>query len=122
VAGTKQVLMVDDEPGIGPLVSMCLEDLDVEVVVASGLEGALEIAREGRVGLVLLDLALGDEDGVEILPHLRSEPTLDGVPVVAFSAHDSRRTEALDQGADSFLGRPFTSTDLKATVRRYMGT
>lgn len=99
---------------------MCLEDFDVEVVVARGLQDALTIARKGNVGLILLDLALGEEDGIDILPHLRSEPMLEGVPVVAFSAHDSRRVEALEQGADSFLGRPFSSADLQATVSRYM--
>lgn len=116
----KRVLMVDDEPGIGPLVSMCLEDLDVEVVVAGGLDEAVSIAREGRVVLVLLDIALGQEDGIEILPRLRSEPMLKGVPVVAFSAHDSRKVEALERGADSFLSRPFSSADLQATVARYL--
>jgi DNA-binding response OmpR family regulator len=112
--------MVDDEPGIGPLVEMCLEGLGVEVAVASGLEDALSIARDGGVGLVLLDIALGNEDGIEILPRLRSEPTLEGVPVVAFSAHDSRKVEALEHGADSFLSRPFSSADLQATVARYL--
>jgi DNA-binding response OmpR family regulator len=114
--------MVDDEPGIGPLVSMCLEDLDVEVVVATGLNEAVSIARDGRIGLVLLDIALGKEDGIEILPLLRSEPNLEGVPVVAFSAHDSRRAEALERGADSFLSRPFSSADLRSMVARYLVT
>jgi DNA-binding response OmpR family regulator len=112
--------MVDDEPGIGPLVSMCLDPMGVEVVVASGLEDALRIARANDIGLVLLDLALGSEDGLEILPQLRSEPSLSGIPVVAFSAHDSRRLEALEQGADSFLGRPFSSVVLQETVQRYL--
>lgn len=117
---TKRVLMVDDEPGIAGLVSMCLDPLGVEVLVANGLAEALETARSSEVALVLLDLALGKEDGVEILPHLRSDPSLQGVPVIAFSAHDSREVEALEHGADSFIGRPFNSADLQETVRRYL--
>jgi DNA-binding response OmpR family regulator len=117
---TKRVLMVDDEPGIGPLVSLCLDPLGIEVVLVSGLEDALDAARGGGVGLVLLDLALGYEDGLEILPHLRAEPNLHGVPVVAFSAHDSRRAEALERGVDSFLRRPFASAELRSTVERYL--
>lgn len=117
----KRVLIVDDEPGIGPLVSLCLDPLGVEVVVANGLDDALDAAREGSIGLVLLDLALGYEDGLDILPRLKEEPSLRGVPVVAFSAHDSRRQEALQQGVDSFLARPFASADLQDTVVRYIG-
>ena len=112
--------MVDDEPGIGPLVSMCLEDLDVEVVVAKDLDEALEVAGDGAIGLVLLDIALGPQDGIAILPRLRADANLEGVPVVAFSAHDSRRSEALERGADSFLSRPFSSAELRAVVDRYL--
>ena len=72
------------------------------------------------MSLVLLDLALGTEDGLEILPHLQAEPPLCRVPVVAFSAHDSRRDEALAHGVDSFLGRPFAAIDLQRTVSHYL--
>jgi len=116
----KRVLMVDDDPGIGPLVSLCLDPLGVEVVTAKGLADALVLARQKEFALVLLDLALGVEDGLEILPRLRAEPSLRNVPVVAFSAHDSRRQEALQQGVDSFIARPFSSADLQETVARYV--
>jgi two-component system, OmpR family, alkaline phosphatase synthesis response regulator PhoP len=116
----KRVLIVDDEPDIGSLVALCLDPLGIDVVQASGLSGALRIAREDDIGLVLLDLALGDEDGLDILPQLRGEPGLFGVPVVAFTAHDSRRREALDCGIDSFLPRPFASADLQSTVGLYL--
>ncbi|MGH9091067.1 MAG: response regulator [Acidimicrobiales bacterium] len=118
----KTVLIVDDEPDIRALVALCLDHLRVEVLQAAGLTGALNIARANDVGLVLLDLALGSEDGLEILPELRREPRLSGAPVVAFSAHDSRRREALDHGMDSFLKRPFTSAELRSTVELYLGT
>jgi DNA-binding response OmpR family regulator len=120
VATLTRILVVDDEPGIGALVAMCLEHLGVEVLVSSGLEDTLYKVQEAAVGLVLLDLALGDEDGLEILPRLRSEPALFGVPIVAFTAHDSRRTEALELGVDSFLGRPFSTVDLQSTVQRFV--
>jgi DNA-binding response OmpR family regulator len=111
-----RVLVVDDEPNIASLVALCLDPLGIDVVQASGLSGALEVAREDTVGLVLLDLALDGEDGLEILPYLRAEPSLSGIPIVAFTAHDSRRREALASGVDSFLGRPFASADLRSTV------
>jgi DNA-binding response OmpR family regulator len=113
----RQVLVIDDEPEIGGLVALCLDPLGVSVVQASGLEQAVEIARSSSIGLILLDLALGEDDGLAILPELREEPGLASVPVVAFTAHDSRRDEAFASGVDSFLARPFATKELRSTVR-----
>jgi DNA-binding response OmpR family regulator len=116
----RRVLIVDDEPDMASLVALCLDPLGVSVVQATGLSSALSVARQDDIGLVLLDLALGDEDGLEILPQLRDEPRLSGVAVVAFTAHDSRRQEALESGVDSFLPRPFASADLQSTVELFL--
>jgi CheY-like chemotaxis protein len=116
----KQILVIDDEPGIANLVSWCLDPLGVGVVLASGLESALEVAREHEIGLVLLDFDLGGEDGMEILPRLREAPNLRTVPFVAFTAHDSRREEAFAGGVVSFIGRPFASADLCTTVEMHL--
>jgi CheY-like chemotaxis protein len=116
----RRVLVVDDEPEIALLVALCLAPIGVDVVPATGLESALDAAREDPVALVLLDLALGEEDGLEILPQLQADPSLSGVPIVAFSAHDSRRREALACGVKSFVGRPFASAELCSTVELYL--
>ena len=116
----KRVLVIDDEPGIANLVSWCLDPLGVGVVLASGLESALDVASKEDIGLVLLDFDLGDEDGMEILPRLREAPTLRTVPFVAFTAHDSRRQEAFAGGVVSFIGRPFASADLCSTVELHL--
>jgi CheY-like chemotaxis protein len=116
----KRVLVIDDEPGIADLVSWCLDPLGVDVVLASGLESALEVAREQEIGLVLLDFDLGAEDGMAILPRLREAPALRAVPFVAFTAHDSRRQEAFAGGVVSFIGRPFASADLCTTVEMHL--
>ncbi|MGH9106168.1 MAG: response regulator [Acidimicrobiales bacterium] len=116
----KQVLVIDDEPGIAELVSWCLGPLGVGVVLASGLQSALGAAGEGNIGLVLLDFNLGEEDGLEILPKLREDPNLKDVPFVAFTAHDSRRREALELGVSCFIGRPFASVDLRTAVELHL--
>jgi CheY-like chemotaxis protein len=116
----KQILVIDDEPGMANLVSWCLDPLGVGVVLAKGLESALEVAREQEIGLVLLDFDLGGEDGLEILPRLREAPNLRTVPFVAFTAHDSRRQEAFAGGVVSFIGRPFAGADLRTTVELHL--
>ncbi|HTV10370.1 MAG TPA: response regulator [Acidimicrobiales bacterium] len=113
----KKVLVIDDEPGIAQLVSWCLDSLGLEVIQASGRDTALQRARADEIGLVLLDFDLGDEDGLDILPDLRREPGLRDVPVVAFTAHDSRRREAIDSGVASFIARPFSGSQLRETVQ-----
>jgi DNA-binding response OmpR family regulator len=92
----------------------------VGVVLASGLRTALEVARSDDIGLVLLDFDLGDEDGLDILPHLQQEPSLESVPVVAFTAHDSRRHEAFELGVVSFIARPFANAELCTTVQTHL--
>jgi DNA-binding response OmpR family regulator len=114
------VLVVDDEPDMGSLVELCLDPLGVEVVQAEGLTSARSLAKQTDVDIVLLDLSLGEEDGLEILAELRRSPGLFDVPVVAFTAHDSRRAEAFERGVDAFLARPFAYQDLQATVARHM--
>jgi DNA-binding response OmpR family regulator len=115
-----RVLVVDDEPDMGSLVELCLEELGVEVVQVSGLASAQSVAERDDVDVVLLDLALGEEDGLEILPELRRSPGLSNAPVIAFTAHDSRRAEAFARGVDSFLARPFASYDLQSIVAEHL--
>jgi DNA-binding response OmpR family regulator len=116
----RNVLLVDDDPSMTSLVQLCLHRLEVGVLQADGASGALAMARTNDIGMVLLDLALGDEDGLEILPRLREDPSFAGVPIVAFTAHDSRRQEALECGVDHFVPRPFSAADLRALVEDYL--
>jgi CheY-like chemotaxis protein len=114
----KPVLLIDDEPGIADLVSLCLDP--VEVVTASDLTSAVDAARRDEFGLILLDVELAEQDGLEILPRLRQEASLRSVPVVAFTAHDSRRREAFDLGVVSFVRRPFSSLELRTAVEQHI--
>jgi DNA-binding response OmpR family regulator len=120
LADTKKVLLIDDENDMANLVSICLEPLGVHVLHSADLQGALDAAAGGKIGLILLDLALDEEDGLAILPRLRADERLRDVPVVAFSAHDSRRGEALACGVESFVRRPFAGADLVSTVRHHL--
>jgi CheY-like chemotaxis protein len=115
-----KVLVIDDEPGIAELVSWCLEPLGVGVVLAGGLDAALDAVHNNDVGLVLLDFDLGAEDGLEILPRLREEPRLAALPFIGFTAHDERRREAFENGLVSFVARPFTNTELRTAVEDHL--
>lgn len=109
------LLLVDDEPAMAGLVNVWLSDLGVRVVQAAGLKEALKAIEHERPKAVLLDLSLGDEDGLEIMPRLQE--ALDGVPIIAFTVHDSREAEARKRGASGFLRKPFHATDLREVIK-----
>lgn len=113
-----RVLLIDDEPAMAGLVAMCLED--AEVVSASSLRQAVAAAREARPQVVLLDLALGLQDGLDILPALRGEPALADVPIVAFTVHGSREHEAREHGTDGFVEKPFKAAELRRALAPYL--
>lgn len=116
----KVVLLIDDEPQMKSLVAMTLDHLGVKVVRAATLSDAREAGRQESPALVLLDIDLGSEDGLAILPLLREEPTLAEVPIVIFSVHDSKRQEALDLGVEGFVAKPFKSSSLVDVVEPFL--
>lgn len=114
------VLLIDDEPRMTKLISMWLEDVEARVVRAASLQEALDIAQREPPDVVLLDFALGDEDGLNILPKLREEPSLASVPVIAFTVHSSREHEAFEAGVAGFVAKPFEASGLRDVLRPYL--
>ena len=110
------VLVVDDEPAIVRTLSINLRARGYDVHVAGDGRTALDVAREERPDVVLLDLGLPDLSGVDVLRRLRSWSP---VPVVVLSArHGSDdKVEALDEGADDYVTKPFGMDELLARVR-----
>ena len=116
----RTVLLIDDEPDMGPLVDLWVKDLGARVVQASNLSEALGAARASAPSVVLLDLSLDGEDGLALLPDLRREESLADVPVLAFSVHDSREAEARSKGVVGFVRKPFSSRELRDALKRYL--
>lgn len=112
-------LVVDDEPGIVALVSMSLGDLATEVIHAADLDEARAQAMRFNPTVILLDISLGSEDGLDFLTD--RDPAIADIPVVVCSIHDSRRAEALARGAVAFLTKPFRRAELRAAVADYVG-
>ncbi len=114
------VLLVDDEPDMGSLVNMWLADLGARVVQVDSLEQAVAAARKEPVRAVLLDIALDGQDGLDLLPDLKGERSLIDTPVIAFSVHDSRRSEAISKGAVGFVKKPFSSKELQDALKEHL--
>jgi DNA-binding response OmpR family regulator len=111
-----RVVLVEDDVEMRRLVAETLADQGHDVESASvGMEG-LELAIRNRPDLVLLDLGLPDLDGADLLRMIRS---VSRVPVIVITARgaDSMVVSTLDAGADDYLVKPFSVSQLEARVR-----
>ncbi len=110
------VLLVEDDRAMARIVSAALRARGYKVVVAGAGLAALGAAERDNPAVVLLDLGLPDIDGIEVCRQLRSWST---VPIIVVSADgaDDRKVTALDQGADDYVTKPFSTPELLARVR-----
>ena len=110
------VLAVDDDPAILRTLTINLRARGYDVETAGDGRSALQIVDERMPDVVILDLGLPDLDGVAVLKRLRAYAQ---VPVVVLSArHESDdKVEALDEGADDYVTKPFDMEELLARVR-----
>ena len=110
------VLIVDDDPSIRQMVADYLADNDIEVTsLASGREIAEVTARE-TIDLLILDLRLPGEDGMEIARRIRADSNM---PIIMLTARkdEADRVMALELGADDYLTKPFSPRELLARIR-----
>jgi two-component system OmpR family response regulator len=115
-AGTSHILALDDDPAVRELVSEYLSQNELRVTaVASGRELGEVMARE-TVDLVVLDLRLQGEDGMQIARKLREASA---IPILMLTglAEEADRVMGLELGADDYLTKPFSPRELLARVR-----
>ena len=113
------VLVIDDHKELAELVQRSLEQEGFDVIIASDGPSGLEIARQHRPDLIILDLTLPGMDGLEVCRQLRNDPRAGRTPVIMLSARASEddRVIGLEQGADDYLIKPFSPRELLARVR-----
>jgi two-component system KDP operon response regulator KdpE len=111
-----KVLIVDDELHIRRLIHAALARADYAIVEAENARDALDMLREERPDIVLLDLGLPDRDGLELVPLVKQQSDTTLIVVSARDATD-QKVAALDLGADDYLTKPFDTDELLARVR-----
>jgi two-component system OmpR family response regulator len=110
------VLVVDDDSAVRELVQEYLGQNDFRVTGACSGAEFLEACRGGVVDLVLLDLRLRGEDGMQLLRQLRAESH---IPVIILTGRteEADRVMGLELGADDYLTKPFSPRELLARIR-----
>ena len=113
------VLAVEDEPDVANLVRYHLEKSGYDVRLATSGPDAIRQAREGRPGLILLDLMLPGLNGWEVCRRLKATPETRHIPVIMLTARSDEGDKILgfELGADDYVTKPFSPRELLARVR-----
>lgn len=118
----KSVLLVEDEESIALALGFLMEREGYELRrVANGTD-ALAAIRERAPDLVLLDVMLPGTNGYEVCQQIRLDPALARTRILMMTAKggEMERRKGLALGADAFVAKPFSTAELKSTVRRLL--
>jgi two-component system phosphate regulon response regulator PhoB len=113
------VLVAEDESALVTLLRYNLEREGYRVVEATDGEEALLLASEEKPDLVLLDWMLPQLSGIEVCRRLRARPESRNVPILMLTARgeEADRVRGLNTGADDYITKPFSMTELLARLR-----
>jgi two-component system, OmpR family, response regulator len=116
-AGTPRVLVVDDDPAMQRMIVSYLGEHNMRATAVSGRQGLVRALAGREPDVVLLDINLGDHDGLDLLRELRARSV---VPVILITGHrrdEVDRVIGLELGADDYLTKPFGMRELLARIR-----
>lgn len=113
---SETILVVEDDAQIRNFITYTLKQEGFPCLTAGTAQNALTQLVSGQIDLVLLDLGLPDFDGMEVIKKVREWSE---VPIIVVSARDqdNEKASALDNGADDYLTKPFSATELMARIR-----
>lgn len=111
-----KVLVVDDEPSLQTLLTYNLKKSGFDVVSAVDGKQALDIIHEQKIDIVLLDIMLPEESGVDVTRELRAEKNQ--IPIIMLTALDDEidKVVGLEIGADDYVTKPFSPREVIARV------
>ena len=113
---SETVLVVEDDAQIRNFICYALKQEGFPYATAGNAQSALSTLVSGQIDLMLLDLGLPDFDGMDVIKKVREWSEM---PIIVVSARDQdkEKAAALDNGADDYLTKPFSATELMARIR-----
>jgi DNA-binding response OmpR family regulator len=116
----KRILLAEDEPNIVESLTFLLERAGFDVATEMNGQVALDAALADPPDLIILDVMLPGLDGIEILRRLRADARTRTMPVLILTAKGQRenRETALESGANLFITKPFSNSEVIAAVTR----
>jgi two-component system copper resistance phosphate regulon response regulator CusR len=112
-----RILLIEDEKKAAAFLAQGLGEADFAVEIARDGEAGLEMARNSKFDLLIVDIMLPKKDGWNVVAELRGEGSK--IPILFLTARDSvpDRVKGLELGADDYLVKPFAFSELLARVR-----
>ncbi len=116
-----KILLVDDEADILTSMETAVSGEGYEVISTTDGWQALELARQQRPDLILLDVMMPGMDGYEVCKKIKQDPLTENISVVFLSARDitMSKVEGLDSGAYDYITKPFHYAELFARLRSF---
>ncbi len=112
----RAVLVIDDEKNIRATLTMCLEAIGCVVTTAATSEAALAAVERAAFEVAFLDLRLGTQDGMALLPRLHAARPAMAIVVITAHATIDTAVEAIKLGAIEYLPKPFTPAQIRNVV------
>jgi two-component system, OmpR family, response regulator len=112
-----RVLVVEDDPGMQRMVADYLDAHGIDTAVAANRKDMLVLLARDGFDLMVLDLRLGADDGLELLRELRGQSDLPIIIVTGHGTDEVDRVLGLELGADDYLTKPFSLRELLARIR-----
>jgi DNA-binding response OmpR family regulator len=114
----RKIIVADDENDILLLVRTALQSAGHEVLTATDGQAALEIIREVKPDLAILDIMMPGKTGIDVLQEMKADPEIGAIPVIMLTGLSQREKiqTALDTGADYYIVKPFEYNDLLSKV------
>ena len=118
-----RLLIADNDPDILQFVSRFLES-DFEVLTAQNGARGIELAKEYVPDLILTDVMMPVKDGIELLQEVKNEEVTRHIPVAIFSVKTAQenRLKGLEHGADAYIPKPFSTEELRLTLKNILTT
>ncbi|MHC5829714.1 MAG: response regulator, partial [Nostoc sp.] len=118
-----QILIVDDDRNHCSMLTSLLQEIGCRTLEATDGKHGLEVATEHNPDVILLDLAMPNMDGFELMVHLQANPQTSSIPIIVSSASvfESNRQRSLEAGATAFLPKPLQIDELLNKLRSLLG-
>lgn len=118
----KNILLVEDDDTNRKLVRVILGGKRYRIREAESAEQAMEMLKDAKPDLLLLDIRLGESSGLDVIRAIRADPAFDEVPAVAITAQAMKNDESrfLAAGFDGYLSKPLDTRQLPEVVERFL--
>lgn len=120
IKNKKKLLVIDDELIVREILERILSNKGYEILLADGGKKALNLLKNKKLGLILLDLKMSEVDGMQVLKSIKKKS--ETLPVIIISAYLSREviSQTKKLGANQCIKKPFDVYDIKKEIKRLL--